>query len=85
MLTIKYNKTSSKNHTIPQESDESLYSIDSIHSDNEDNMEKWAEINRIYSEKWPVITEKKDSPKDAKDWEDVDSKFDNHFSEKPGL
>ena len=26
--------------------------IDAIHSDTEDGMEKWAEINRIYSEKW---------------------------------
>ena len=30
-----------------------------IHSDTEDGMEKWAEINRKYSELWPVITEKK--------------------------
>ena len=37
--------------------------IDAIHPDTEENMEKWAEINRIYSEKWPVITEKKDPPK----------------------
>ena len=33
--------------------------IDAIHSDTEDGMEKWAEINRKYSEIWPVITEKK--------------------------
>ena len=33
--------------------------IDAIHSDTEEGMEKWAEINREYSEIWPVITEKK--------------------------
>ena len=58
--------------------------IDAIHPDTEENMEKWAEINRIYSEKWPVITEKKDPPKDAKEWENIKNKFLEHFSEKPG-
>ena len=33
--------------------------VEAIHSDTEDNMEKWAEINRKYSELWPVITEKR--------------------------
>ena len=36
------------------------------------------------TEKWPVITEKKDPPKDAKEWENVKNKFPEHFSEKPG-
>ena len=58
--------------------------IDAIHSDTEDGMEKWAELNRKYSEIWPVITEKKEPPSDAKDWENVDNKFINHFSDKPG-
>ena len=48
-------------------------------------MEKWAELNRKYSEIWPVITEKKDSPTDAKNWEKVENKFENHFSKKPGI
>ena len=45
--------------------------IDAIHSDTENGMEKWAELNRKYSEIWPVITEKKDPPSDAKKWEKV--------------
>ena len=57
---------------------------DRIHSDTEDGMEKWAEINRKYSEIWPVITEKKDPPHDAKKWEKIQNKFQNHFSKKPG-
>ena len=49
--------------------------IDAIHSDTE---------NRKYSEIWPVITEKKSPPNDAKEWENVKNKFKNHFNEKPG-
>ena len=58
--------------------------VEAIHSDTEDGMEKWAEINRKYSEVWPVITEKKEPPIDAKKWEGVENKFKDHFSEKAG-
>jgi Ferredoxin len=58
--------------------------VDAIHSDTEDGMEKWAEINRKYSEKWPVITEKKTPPADAKDWETVENKFELYFNDEPG-
>ena len=57
--------------------------IDAIHSDIEENMGKWAEINRIYAEKWPMINEKKEPPSDSKDWENVNNKFEKHFSKKP--
>ena len=50
----------------------------------DENMEKWVEINRTYAEKWPVITEKKDPPPDAEKWKDVEDKYANHFSDKPG-
>ena len=30
-----------------------------------------------------MITEKKDPPIDAKEWEGVENKFRDHFSEKP--
>ena len=46
--------------------------------------QKWVEINRKYAEKWPVITLKKAFPLDAKDWENIENKFEKHFSEKPG-
>ena len=58
--------------------------IDAIHSDAEENMEKWAEINRIYAEKWPMINEKKEPHSDSKDWENVNNKFEKYFSKKPG-
>jgi ferredoxin len=47
-------------------------------------MEKWAEINRTYSEIWPVITEIKEPPSDTKEWENVENKFEQYFSKKPG-
>lgn len=46
--------------------------------------EKWLALNAEYSKKWPRITYTKLPPKDAKDWVDVDNKFMDHFSEKPG-
>ena len=58
--------------------------IDAIHSDTEDGMEKWAEINRTYSEIWPVIAEKKEASSDSKEWENVENKFEQYFSKKPG-
>ena len=58
--------------------------IDAIHSDTEEGMEKWVEINRIYSEKWPVITEKKAPPSDAEKWNEVDNKYEKYFSKNPG-
>ena len=47
-------------------------------------MEKWVEINKIFAEKWPMINEKKEPPSDSKDWENVNNKFEKHFSKKPG-
>ena len=39
--------------------------VDAIHSDTDPNIEKWAELNRIYSEKWPNINIKKTPPTDS--------------------
>lgn len=58
--------------------------IDAIQPDTDDNVEKWVEINKKYSEKWPVITSKKEPPKDSDQWRDVKDKFEEHFSENPG-
>jgi ferredoxin len=46
----------------------------------------WEEHNRKYSELWPVITQVRpeDVPDDAKDWDGVPNKLEEHFSEKPG-
>ena len=53
-------------------------------SDTEDGIEKWAEVNRKYSEIWPNISEKKEPPADAENWQNIEDKFNKHFSEKPG-
>ncbi len=41
-------------------------------------------FNREYAEKWPMINEKKETPSDSKDWENVNNKFEKYFSKKPG-
>jgi ferredoxin len=58
--------------------------IEAIIPDTDPESEKWLEMNREYSEKWPNITRKGDSPADADDWRDVEGKFEKHFSAEPG-
>ena len=58
--------------------------IDAIHSDADDGMDKWVEINRKYSEIWPNITKMKKPPADSEKWKGVENKFEKFFSEKPG-
>ena len=58
--------------------------IDAIHPDVEENMDKWVEINRKYSEIWPNITKMKTPPDDADKWVDTKNKFEAFFSPKPG-
>ena len=61
--------------------------VDAIVPDNAldfEESERWEEINRKYSLIWPVITQKKDAPEDAAEWDGVPNKFENHFSELPG-
>ena len=47
---------------------------------------KWEEVNREYAAKWPNITKirPEDVPADAKDWDGVPNKFEEHFSSNPG-
>ncbi len=49
-----------------------------------DDYIKWEDLNRKYSNLWPNITEKGEPPADAKEWEGVPNKYEEHFSEKPG-
>ena len=41
-------------------------------------------LNAELARSWPVITERKDSPADAKEWEDVPNKLETQFSPNPG-
>ncbi len=56
--------------------------IEAIIPDSLDEGNKWLDINEKYSQIWPNISEKKDPPSDAKDWENVENKFEKYFSEK---
>jgi ferredoxin len=57
---------------------------DAIKPDTEPGLEKWLEVNTEYAKSWPNITQKKDSPADAKEFEGVEGKFEKYFSKEPG-
>ena len=42
---------------------------DAIKPDTEPGLEKWLEVNTEYAKSWPNITQKKDAPADAKEFE----------------
>ena len=58
--------------------------VEAIKPDTEPNLEKWLQVNREYSEKWPNITSKKEPPADADDYRDKPDKFEKYFSAEPG-
>jgi ferredoxin len=58
--------------------------IDAILPDSDPNAEKWLELNKEYSEKWPNITTTKAALPEAEDMKGVEDKFANHFSPNPG-
>jgi len=51
--------------------------VEAIYADDEmpEGQEQFLEINERLSAKWPVITEKKDGPPDAAEWEDKKNKL----------
>lgn len=57
--------------------------IEAILPDTESEATKWVEFNREYSEKWPNINSKGETPKDAAEWEDIPNKLRDHFSPNP--
>src|ERR1700742_5240208 len=57
---------------------------DAIKPDTEPGLEKWLEVNTEYAKSWPNITQKKESPADAKDFEGMEGKFEKYFSPAPG-
>lgn len=44
---------------------------------------KWMDINTLYSQQWPVITEYKGPMEGWEQWDKVPNKFEEHFSEAP--
>jgi ferredoxin len=57
---------------------------EAILPDTEGGLEQWLELNTKYSESWPNITIKRESPADADDFKGVEGKFEKYFSEEPG-
>ena len=58
--------------------------VEAIVSDVEDPDGKWLKINTEYSTVWPNITQKKEAPSDADDFQTEKGKFEKYFSPKPG-
>lgn len=57
---------------------------EAILPDTEGDLENWVEMNTKYSEIWPNITIKGDTPDDAGNYKDEKDKFDKYFSKEPG-
>jgi len=51
--------------------------VDAIYSEDElpDNQKEFIELNAELAEVWPNITEQKDPPADAEDWNGVEDKM----------
>jgi len=49
--------------------------VEAIKPDTEKGIDKWLEVNRVYAEKWPNITAKKEAPADADKYRDEKGKF----------
>lgn len=47
-------------------------------------MDRWLEINAFYASQWPNVTAKREAPPDAKAWEGIPDKFEQHFSPNCG-
>ena len=57
---------------------------DAILPDTDPDATKWIELNREFSEQWPVITLKKEPLADADDFKGVSGKLEKYFSPTPG-
>ena len=55
--------------------------IDAIVPDAKNDNKKWLEVNTKYLGIWPNITKKKDPPKDSKEHENEENKFEKYFKE----
>ena len=54
---------------------------EAIEPESEDLME-WIEFNQKYAKEWPNITEMKDPPSDAKDFDGMENKKEKYFEGK---
>ena len=57
--------------------------VDAIVADNElpePDRSKWIEINTIYGNEWPLITDQKDPLPDAEKYDGVPNKYEKYFT-----
>ena len=57
---------------------------DAIKPDTEQGLEKWLALNARFASVWPNISDKKEPPSDADDFEGMEGKFEKFFSEAAG-
>jgi len=57
--------------------------VEAIKPDTEPGLEKYLSLNADFAKLWPNITAKKEPPADAKAWDDVPGKLEQHFSPDP--
>ena len=53
---------------------------EAIKPDTEPGLETWLKLNADLAKSWPNITQKKDAPADAKEWDGVPDKFEKFFT-----
>lgn len=58
--------------------------IEAIIPDSDPEADKYLELNREYSEKWPNLTRQKDPLPEAEDYKDKQDKYPADFSAAPG-
>ncbi len=58
--------------------------IEAIVPDTDNRAAPFLELNRTYSEEWPVITRKKAALPEAEEFKNVKNKYPEHFSANPG-
>jgi ferredoxin len=57
---------------------------EAISPDTQPGLESWLKLNAEYASVWPNITIKREAPADAKSFDGVPNKLQEHFSVNPG-
>ncbi|WP_426433668.1 ferredoxin FdxA [Bradyrhizobium genosp. P] len=57
---------------------------DAIKPDTKQGLEPWLALNAKFAGLWPNISDRKEPPADADDFQGVDGKFEKFFSETAG-
>ena len=53
-----------------------------IKADTEPDVQQWLALNAEYARLWPNLSQKKDPPADAKDWDGIAGKFEKFFKQR---